>query len=80
MEQDTETLRAIQAVEAICRLYDCKIDYQNSDIFHKCLNIIGGTQEQQIDCAEAIDQALNCITYQPSPEMPENRTSGHETR
>ena len=59
MYQDTETLRVLETVQAICSLYDCKIDYANSDVYNKQLNIIGGTNEQQADCAEAIDRALN---------------------
>ena len=58
MYQDTETLKVINTVQAICRIYDCEIDYETSDIFNKCLNIVGGTAEQQIDCAEAIDKSL----------------------
>ena len=57
---DREINDIVQLVEGICKLYGCKIDYENSDLYNRYISIMGGTDKQQIDCAETIDRLFNC--------------------
>jgi len=55
---DPQLFSELQTIESICKSHGCRIDYKTSDVLRGMVNIVGGTDEQQIDCAEALGRLL----------------------